>query len=162
MHPVDFILQLVLASVVLTTPLYSRYAENSTSATVDWSSCPFNGSLPINCGSLVVPLDYTDPHDNEKVRLDLVRVPAAKTPSKGSILFNFGGPGYEARQTLATLAIYLQGYLLLLSSNFMSANRYLHGTQGDGWISRFDRLRCSVGDFKLIAQSEIMYYADKR
>ncbi|MBE3048827.1 hypothetical protein IMZ48_41285, partial [Candidatus Bathyarchaeota archaeon] len=46
-----------------------------------------------------VPLDYTDP-DGDTLSLSLAKVPAAKGPSKGSILMNFGGPGGEAIRTL--------------------------------------------------------------
>lgn len=48
--------------------------------------------LPIECASLPVPLDYTDP-ESETLDLSLLRVNATKEPVRGSILFNPGGPG---------------------------------------------------------------------
>ncbi|KAI1768487.1 alpha/beta-hydrolase [Hypoxylon sp. FL1150] len=61
--------------------------------------------IPVECSVLYVPLDYTEPNCNETLQLDLVRVASAVKPSKGSILFNFGGPGEAGRSTLATQAV---------------------------------------------------------
>lgn len=55
------------------------------------------------CGNLEVPLDYTEPSSNATLTLQLARVPASSQPSKGSILFNFGGPGATGRGTLGLL-----------------------------------------------------------
>ncbi|KAM0814410.1 putative TAP-like protein-domain-containing protein [Seiridium cardinale] len=102
-------IQLALASAALAKPLTPRYAQNSTSGAINWGPCAFNSTVTVLCGSLEAPLDYTDSSSNETVSLDLVKVPAAATPSKGSILFNFGGPGEEAVQTLGvTYGAYLQ------------------------------------------------------
>ncbi|KAL5341278.1 hypothetical protein BJX70DRAFT_386838 [Aspergillus crustosus] len=67
----------------------------------------------IGCGTLTVPMDYTDPHSNATIKLQLLKVPAVRTPKKGSILFNFGGSGLESRLSLAAFStIYLaQGWL---------------------------------------------------
>lgn len=58
----------------------------------------------LKCANLSVPLDYTEPSSNEKLSLELIKVPASHQPSKGSILFNFGGPGFTGRSSLAVLA----------------------------------------------------------
>ncbi|KAK4209378.1 TAP-like protein-domain-containing protein [Rhypophila decipiens] len=50
-------------------------------------------NYPIECATLPVPLDYTNPGSDEKVTLELLRSPARNSPSRGSILLNFGGPG---------------------------------------------------------------------
>ncbi|KAK4205489.1 hypothetical protein QBC40DRAFT_271036 [Triangularia verruculosa] len=106
----------VLASISLTAakPLSFRSLKNDTAhaiAKIDWAPCNFNTSdypLPdhIDCGSLVVPLDYTDSTSNETLTLSLLRSKAVSpsTGNKKSMLFNFGGPGYEARLTLAAIA----------------------------------------------------------
>lgn len=69
---------------------------------ITWGPCPeFPGAtLPIQCGNLTVPLDYTRPNANETLTLNLIRLPALKE-SKGSILLNFGGPGVAGRGSLA-------------------------------------------------------------
>lgn len=70
-----------------------------------WGPCNKSevpGPLPMECGTLKVPLDYSDSHSDNKLKLELAKLPAAIKPSKGSILFNFGGPGGEGRSALAT------------------------------------------------------------
>src|SRR4051794_34368938 len=90
--------QLALASSVLAIPLNGR--DNSTSPGIKWGPCDFEsaGTGPIQCGTLAVPLDYTNAASGEKLTLALIKSPAQTTgiASKKSILFNFGGPGYEA------------------------------------------------------------------
>ncbi|KAI9932366.1 hypothetical protein MW887_009879 [Aspergillus wentii] len=67
-----------------------------------------NGTLPVQCGNLTVPLDYTSNKSDETLNLQLLKVPSLHTPKKGSILFNFGGPGVAARPSLASKAKVLQ------------------------------------------------------
>ncbi|KAH8666941.1 proteinase [Xylariales sp. PMI_506] len=57
----------------------------------------------IECATLSVPLDYTEPQSNERLGLELLRVPATFQPSRGSIQLNFGGPGATGRDGLALL-----------------------------------------------------------
>lgn len=63
---------------------------------IQWSPCGdlgFNETVPLSCGSLTVPLDYTEPDSGETLDLQILKVPALKQPSKGSVFVNFGGPG---------------------------------------------------------------------
>ncbi|KAI0130387.1 TAP-like protein-domain-containing protein [Xylariales sp. AK1849] len=83
-------------------------ADNGTQQSIKWGSCSINGTLPISCGKLAVPLDYTDGSSDQTVILDLVKVDAAIQPSKGSILMNFGGPGGDGLHNLAPLAAVMQ------------------------------------------------------
>ncbi|GAB1312412.1 Peptidase S33, tripeptidyl-peptidase [Madurella fahalii] len=73
---------------------------------IKWGDCfdleLGDGSLPVLCGNLTVPLDYTDMSSNKTLRLELVKVPATQGTSKGSILLNFGGPGLSSRQSLVS------------------------------------------------------------
>lgn len=69
---------------------------------IAWGPCSFDGLLPIVCGNVSVPMDYTDPQGTESLVLQVVKVPAVASQSRGSILFNFGGPGGEGQRTLAT------------------------------------------------------------
>jgi hypothetical protein len=74
---------------------------------IQWAPCDEklealkNAQLPIECATVTVPLDYTVRSCNETIRLNLLRVPARAKPSKGSILFNFGGPGDAGRASMA-------------------------------------------------------------
>ena len=73
----------------------------SVNKTINWFSCTQNGTLPLTCGTLVVPLDYLDTTSNATLELQLVKVNATKQPKKGSILFNPGGPGDSGRGLIA-------------------------------------------------------------
>lgn len=42
--------------------------------------------LQIECANVTAPLDYTSQEYNETITLELIRVPAAKQPSKGTCL----------------------------------------------------------------------------
>ncbi|KAL4878414.1 TAP-like protein-domain-containing protein [Aspergillus karnatakaensis] len=76
------------------------HPHHARSERISWGPCDF-GDDTLQCGNLSVPLDYTDPHSNATLKLQLLKVPAVHTPKKGSILFNFGGPGLESRMSLA-------------------------------------------------------------
>ena len=67
---------------------------------IQWVSCRQNGSVPVACGTLKVPLDYSDPSSKETLTLELVKLSAVKQPKKGSILFNPGGPGDSGRDLI--------------------------------------------------------------
>jgi hypothetical protein len=74
---------------------------------VTWGKCEFEAP-GLQCANLTVPLDYTEPESDATLALQLLRVPALTEPKKGSILFNFGGPGFASRGTLAALAARFQ------------------------------------------------------
>ena len=86
-------------SLALGSSAAARVLVNNT---IKWFPCPSqNGSLPLTCGSLFVPLDYEDTASNATLELQLVKVSATKQPKKGSILFNPGGPGGSGRDSMA-------------------------------------------------------------
>lgn len=64
----------------------------------------------LQCATLPVPLDYTDKKSNARTLVELNRLPALKTPSKGSILVNFGGPGQSGTTGLINLGEIMQAY----------------------------------------------------
>lgn len=84
----------------------------ATGTAVHWGPCADNlgAPLPVDCGRLAVPLDYTQHDGGEGLVLELLRAPALKKPAKGSILINFGGPGVPCRETLAVAAPLLHMY----------------------------------------------------
>ena len=67
---------------------------------IQWTPCGNNATVPYLCGTLTVPLDYQDKSSNKTLDLALAKVSASKQPSKGSILFNPGGPGEAGRNML--------------------------------------------------------------
>lgn len=108
LHPL-LLLGALLATTTTTSakPLFKPRSQ----AVIQWRPCVFPSlnTKPIECGSLSVPLDYTNPFSNETVTLALIKSPArnptsAENNKKKSILLNFGGPGYEAVQSLNFIA----------------------------------------------------------
>lgn len=61
---------------------------------IKWGDCDIDtAGLPVQCGKLKVPLDYTN-DSSTTIDLELIKLSATKQPApKGSILLNFGGPG---------------------------------------------------------------------
>jgi hypothetical protein len=92
-----------LLSLLLAAPLVST---TNPPHNIHWISCKENGSLSLTCGTLNVPLDYSNQSSDETLQLDLVRVSAVKQPKKGSILFNPGGPGASGRSYIAGPSVY--------------------------------------------------------
>ncbi|KAJ3486264.1 hypothetical protein NLG97_g6651 [Lecanicillium saksenae] len=89
----------------------STNSTNSTNSQIKWTQCPAavaNTSIyPVECAQYSVPLDYTNDKSNKTTQLNLIRVPAVKQPSLGSILLNYGGPGEEAIFTTAQSSLIL-------------------------------------------------------
>lgn len=89
---------------LLVVGLVRSQASQRENGSITWFPCEQNGTLPWTCGSLSVPLDYTDENTRSLLDLSLVRVNATKSPKKGSILFNEGGPGFATRDFIASFA----------------------------------------------------------
>lgn len=87
-------------------------AREYTTGGIQWQPCSDDvnavAALDVECGTLDVPLDYTAADSTETLKVSVLKVPAVKGPADHSILFNFGGPGLEARKTLAQLGDMLQ------------------------------------------------------
>ncbi|KAE8383837.1 TAP-like protein-domain-containing protein [Aspergillus bertholletiae] len=99
------------STFLLTSFLVGSYAtplvlpNHARSETIAWGSCQEDTiKAPAQCGNLTVPLDYTDLDSGKTLQLQLLKVPALHEPKQGTILFNFGGPGLEARHTLVAEA----------------------------------------------------------
>ncbi|MFB6979646.1 alpha/beta hydrolase [Streptomyces scopuliridis] len=73
-----------------------RAAQRAATAGIVFGACPKAERLPapIVCGTVEVPLDYTEP-DGRTISLTVSRVPASGTPERrqGALVFNPGGPG---------------------------------------------------------------------
>ena len=88
-YPIATPLPFLIVSIGLTNA-----QSTSRNQTINWVPCSVqNGSTPIQCGTLTVPLDYSDPSSNRTIELSLTKVSALKEPRQGSILYNPGGPG---------------------------------------------------------------------
>ncbi|KAK4183197.1 TAP-like protein-domain-containing protein [Podospora australis] len=103
MGPLKCIILATITSTAIANPLLLPHnGPHANARTIEWGPCNFinNGPSPIACATFAVPLDYTEPNSHETLNLSLIRSNALIGPSKGSILFNFGGPGGEAVQSL--------------------------------------------------------------
>ncbi|KAF5022487.1 hypothetical protein F66182_5459 [Fusarium sp. NRRL 66182] len=84
--------------------------DSSTKSTIDWAECDLDfGNEVVNklqvsyqCARLSVPLDYTNKSHPETIQLDLIKANATKTPFKGSILYNPGGPGASGVEAIVS------------------------------------------------------------
>lgn len=87
------------------------FGAPQSNRSIAWGKCddldPDTDCPSCECGTLAVPLDYTNSSSTE-IDLPLIRYPASEQPAKGSVLFNPGGPGFEARNSLVELAPVLQ------------------------------------------------------
>ncbi|OGM41169.1 hypothetical protein ABOM_009862 [Aspergillus bombycis] len=133
------ILPLSLLATAHASAIPIRNSE-AQSPKLKWGPCSFNGTLPIECSTLDVPLDYTDKDSTATLSLDLIKVAAVNTPSKGSILFNFGGPGGDGLNNLASSAALLQpmtgGYHDMISFDPRGTGNTLNFSCYDSAIER--------------------------
>ena len=82
---------------------------------IQWdAACDVNATLPAECATFQVPLDYSDTEPGT-LDLDLIKIQATQTPVLGSILFNFGGPGAETNDGLAAGA---KSYMKIIGGQF--------------------------------------------
>ena len=97
-------------------PLASGLSPHGTRGygKIQWEPCGdlgVNGTTELECGSLAVPLDYTVPDSGETIDLEILRVPAPNQPSKGSVFFNFGGPGASGIAEMSLMGSALSMYV---------------------------------------------------
>ncbi|KAK0716379.1 TAP-like protein-domain-containing protein [Lasiosphaeris hirsuta] len=91
--------------------LSTRSLLSAPALLIQWSPCngrEFNTTISLQCGTLPVPLDYTQPDPGKSFHLEIVKIPAPVQPSRGSIQLNFGGPGSPTRADAVVLGPLLQ------------------------------------------------------
>jgi hypothetical protein len=105
-----------LATCSFAAPTDSSFYKASDLSThsIQWNECDpqlvelgtvHGVTTEFFCANLVVPLDYTDLKSNKTHILELVRIPAKQNGgSKGSIIFNYGGPGDAGIETMVISA----------------------------------------------------------
>ncbi|KAI1453717.1 alpha/beta-hydrolase [Annulohypoxylon moriforme] len=142
------------------------FAQPFGTSKLKWGPCnetEVPHDVPVQCSTLLVPLDYTEPNSNETLQLDIVRVPAPVKPSKGSILFNFGGPGGTARNEIGVNPI-AEELLALTGRQFDLVGFDPRGSSGsripmtcldnefDAWSMFFDQKPSNSSDVELGSQ----------
>lgn len=104
--------KVIATSLLLSSALAYPTNDKRNASTIDWAPCDldFPESLKsiieaqnetLDCATLSVPLDYSNPKDGRSIDLQLIRAKATKEPFKGSILTNPGGPGGSGVQEIA-------------------------------------------------------------
>jgi pimeloyl-ACP methyl ester carboxylesterase len=97
---------IVSTSPDMPPPATSAPATPPDSASVDWGTCADVANAPgLECGSLTVPLDYSQP-DGRTIDLALARVRTANDDERiGSLVLNPGGPGASGIEFLQTASL---------------------------------------------------------
>ncbi|KAH7070311.1 hypothetical protein FB567DRAFT_613153 [Paraphoma chrysanthemicola] len=88
---------LSVATLVTAQECPPGFAKNP--AKVTWVNCPTKFNADLECSTLEVPADWTNPSSGEKIKLRLVRQPA-DNPNAKSIIVNPGGPGESGIKTV--------------------------------------------------------------
>ncbi|MFJ5110372.1 alpha/beta hydrolase [Streptomyces sp. NPDC088551] len=98
-------LSLALAATTLAATMMPGTPAAATPSTPRWGPCPEKtASLPLECSTLEVPLDYRDP-DGGKTEIAISRLASAKPAQRrGVLLTNPGGPGAAGLGYPAVLA----------------------------------------------------------
>ncbi|KAL4966172.1 alpha/beta hydrolase [Aspergillus stella-maris] len=102
----------MLLGFLALTPLATAYP--SSPSKIHWTGpCPApNQTAPMTCGTLTVPLDYTDKTSNKTITLDIAKISGpAKQPGGKSVLYNPGGPGEDSLKSMVNTGGELQAIL---------------------------------------------------
>lgn len=92
MH-VQQIFSFFVSLAIVEAALTSRKPVRGRARPIEWTACGSISGMNIECGTLTVPLDYQSPTAKATFDLVLRKMPAVNSPSKESILLNYGGPG---------------------------------------------------------------------
>ena len=98
MNSVKIPFRFILSLAILLSLCLSAFPASSSKAAppvpkINWSSCFREFGFPFECGTVKVPLDYSNPN-GAKISIAVIRLPASDPANKiGSIFFNPGGPG---------------------------------------------------------------------
>lgn len=97
---------------LLTISAFAAAFDLPRQNSITWKPCQTigNTTTTLTCATLPVPLDYLDLKDDSTLDLKLVRAKAIKSPCKGTVLFNPGGPGFAGRNSLNDLGDILTRY----------------------------------------------------
>ncbi|WP_369371611.1 alpha/beta hydrolase [Promicromonospora sp. Populi] len=98
-----------LAPVSLSSATASSQPPPAPSSSVSWGECPTEVAAPgLECGTLDVPLDYSDP-DGRTIEVAISRLASTNLDARrGVLLTNTGGPGGEGLAYPAGLRDFLK------------------------------------------------------
>ncbi|MFR9757212.1 alpha/beta hydrolase [Streptomyces sp. TR06-5] len=75
----------------------------AASSSVDWTDCGTQNNPTMQCATIEVPLDHSEP-DGEQIGIAVNRIPGTAGTSQGPLLVNPGGPGGSGRGLAAYVA----------------------------------------------------------
>ncbi|KAI1024641.1 hypothetical protein LB503_007278 [Fusarium chuoi] len=121
---------------------------------IKWTRCnlgipeykEFEKNKAIECGTLTVPLDYTDKHSTNTTTLNLIKLKATGKPPNRSIIVNFGGPGgsgVEGLLMVSPLLSYVKetGFYDIISFDPRGTGKTLVPPDGEGFpLQMFEEL----------------------
>ena len=136
------------SSSTSTKPTATSATSGPTSApsasTVAWSTCSddlLGGTVDssiVDCATLAVPLDYTQP-DGKTIDIAMIRWPAPKGAKRiGSLLINPGGPGGSGQDFLTGIVSRNEAKLADLHEGFDIIGFDPRGVNGSGGLSCVD------------------------
>ncbi|KAI1478639.1 Alpha/Beta hydrolase protein [Daldinia eschscholtzii] len=83
-----------------------RSVKSNTTDSISWGPCPDSFPSNVTCATYTVPLDWEHPEGNETIELGMVRIEARDKDSRiGNLFVNPGGPGGQATNLVASLAM---------------------------------------------------------
>lgn len=103
-----FTFTLVLASLTLLASAEQSCRDPYANQTIQWVACGTTTSPNLQCGTIEVPVDYTDLSAGS-FDLAVVRLPATGSNPRGSILTNPGGPGASGIEDVVLAGDITQG-----------------------------------------------------
>ena len=112
----SYFLSIVAYATAAPSASVASIQDTRGSGKIQWEPCGdlgVNGTTKLECGNLNVPLDYTEPDSGETLELQILRAPAPNQPSKGSVFFNFGGPGASGIPQMSLMGSVLSVYVNL-------------------------------------------------
>ncbi|MET7285403.1 alpha/beta hydrolase [Streptomyces sp. NPDC005573] len=124
----------VLAGTVTAVP-----TAEAAPAQPAWKNCGTSDHPTLQCGSLKVPLDHTDP-SGRQITLALTRVPHTAATSQGPLLVNPGGPGGSG--------LSLAGFVASTLPREVAAQYDVIGFDPRGVGKSTPALNCSPGWFR--------------
>jgi pimeloyl-ACP methyl ester carboxylesterase len=93
----------ILSLVSLASTLPNLASRSTAAPSITWSNCTASDPPSLDCGSIQVPLDYSQP-DGETITLVITRLKAPAKTRLGNLVYNPGGPGGAASDIIIPIA----------------------------------------------------------
>ncbi|MEV0975379.1 alpha/beta hydrolase [Streptomyces sp. NPDC049915] len=136
----------VLAGALTAAPAQAGAAHGAPTAHVTWKKCGTTDYPTLQCASLTVPLDHSNP-DGRQITLALSRVPHTAPAYQGPLLVNPGGPGGSG--------LTLAGFVASSLPKAVAAQYDVIGFDPRGVGKSRPALDCEPGHFKPVRPDSV-------